>query len=63
LQFFNDTGALLFSWKSARDRDVLGGRAGLTETQFRYLEQPVEDPYDCLPIDWRSWFEQQRKMK
>lgn len=61
--FFNDTGALLFSWKSEQDRKILGGRAGLTQPQFRYLMEPIDDPYECLPHEWREWFEKQRRFK
>ncbi len=60
--WFADTGALLFSWKSEEDRRILGGGgAAGGKTEFRYLTDVVADPYESLPLDWRSWFEKERK--
>lgn len=28
--------------------------------EFRILEKPVEDPYECLSPDWRIFFEELR---
>lgn len=53
--WFQDTGALLFSWKSEQDRQIL--RNGF---EFRILEAPVADPYESLPLEWREWFMEKR---
>ena len=54
--WFADTGALLFSWKSEKDRNILANGP----FEFRVLEEIVEDPYESLPYAWRVWFENKR---
>ncbi len=59
--WFADTGALLFSWKNEDDRRILRGDVKRNEPEFRYLLGCVEDPYESLPLAWRTWFERERK--
>jgi hypothetical protein len=57
--WFNDTGALLFSWKSEADRSILGGKAPF---EFRVLEEVVANPYESIPYEFRRFFEQKRNI-
>lgn len=46
----------MFDWKVDEDRK----RIQNGPFEFRILEKPVEDPYECLSPDWRIFFEELR---
>ena len=57
--WFNDTGALLFSWKSETDRAILRGDEPM---QFRVCTEMESHPYSCIPYEFREWFQEKRGM-
>jgi hypothetical protein len=54
--FFSDTGACLFSWKSANDRHIIQNGP----FELRVVKSPLSSPYLSLPAVWAQWMCQQR---
>ena len=48
--WFSDTSACLFDWS----KDVRQLKEG--PFVFKVIEFPLQDCYDCLPINWKRWF-------
>eukprot|EP01091_Cochliopodium_minus_P011361 TRINITY_DN3192_c1_g1_i2.p1 TRINITY_DN3192_c1_g1~~TRINITY_DN3192_c1_g1_i2.p1 ORF type:complete len:208 (-),score=57.38 TRINITY_DN3192_c1_g1_i2:19-642(-) len=54
--WFNDTSGCLFEWSNHNDNKII--KEGPFE--FRTISSPLQSPYDCLPREWKEWFQKQR---
>ena len=57
--WFNDTSGCLFEWSNPNDVKIM--KEGPFE--FRVINKPLDSPYDCLPREWKDWFQKQREQK